>query len=79
MDMLNLINKKKIIKKKLKEYTNKYNNVFINDYEDEEKNEKLSLIKMNIDELTKLLKVINLMIKNNNTIEDIIDFNEEYY
>lgn len=77
--MLNLINKKKIIKKKLKEYTNKYNNVFINDYEDEEKNEKLSLIKMNIDELTKLLKVINLMIKNNNTIEDIIDFNEEYY
>jgi hypothetical protein len=83
MDMFNLINKKKIIKKKLKGYTNEksniINNIIKNNNEDEDERERITLIKMNIDELTKLLKVINIMIKNYNTIENIIDFQNDYY
>jgi hypothetical protein len=79
MDMLNLINKKKIIKKKLKGYKTELINIMNNEDKNDEEKERFNLINMNIDELTKLLKVINLMIKNNNTIEDIIRFREDIY
>ena len=77
--MLNLINKKKIIKKKLKGYKTELINIMNNEDKNDEEKERFNLINMNIDELTKLLKVINLMIKNNNTIEDIIRFREDIY
>lgn len=77
--MFHLINKKKIIKHKLKEHINEKKNFYnmINDYEDAE--ESINLINMNIEELTKLLKVIKIMIKNYNTIENIINFQDDFY
>jgi hypothetical protein len=79
MDILDLINKKKIIKKKLKGYKTELINIMNNENKDEEEKERFNLINMNIDELTKLLKVINLIIKNYNTIEEIINFKDDYY
>jgi hypothetical protein len=80
MDITDLMYKKQMIKNKLKGYNTERRSIINNDIkDDEQEEERLNLISMNIIELTKLLKVIKLMIKNYNTIEDIIRFREDYY
>ncbi len=79
MDITDLMYKKQIIKNILKGYKTEFRNIMNNENKDEEEKERFNLINMNIDELTNLLKVIKIMIKNYNTIEDILRFREGNY
>jgi hypothetical protein len=79
MDITDLIYRKFYINQRLKEYKTELINIMNNEDKDEEEKERFNLINMNIDELTKLLKVIKIMIKNYNTIEDILRLREDSY